>query len=95
MSYVLIHHKVANYAKWKRAVGACAAWRKAGGELSFQVFRDSAAPNDLTVICRWASAAQARKFVASSELRDRMRDAGVVGKPEIRFFKAAEDLSVA
>lgn len=94
MAYVLIRHKVANYAKWKKAVRACAAWRKAGGELSFQVFRASAAPNDLTVICRWASAERARKFVASAELRQRMRDAGVVGKPEVRFFKAVEDLSV-
>ena len=95
MSYVLIRHKVANYAKWKKAVGACADWRKAGGELSFQVYRGSAAPNDLTVICRWASAGQAKKFVASAELRERMRDAGVVGKPEVHFFKDAEDLSVA
>ncbi|MBI3416035.1 MAG: cyclase [Verrucomicrobia bacterium] len=94
MSYVLIHHKVANYAKWKRAVRACAAWRKAGGELSFQVLRSSAAPNNLTVVCRWASAERARKFVASAELRDRMRDAGVVSKPDVHFYKSAEDLSV-
>ena len=95
MSYVLIRHKVADYAKWKRAVQSCADWRKASGELSFQVFRSAKAANDLTVICRWASAAQMRNFVASAELRQRMKDAGVIGKPEVHFFKQAEDLSVA
>jgi heme-degrading monooxygenase HmoA len=95
MSYVLIRHKIANYAKWKQAVHACAAWRKASGELGFQVFRSAKAPNDLTVVCRWANSGQARKFVSSAELRQRMREAGVIGKPEIHFFKGSEDLSVA
>lgn len=95
MSYVLIRHKVKDYAKWKRTVLACAEWRKAGGELSFQVLRSSTAPNDLAVLCRWADSDQARKFVASTALRERMREAGVVGKPQIQFFKSSEDLSVA
>ena len=95
MSYILIRHKIANYAKWKKTVRACAAWRKAGGERSFQVLRSAQSPNDLTVICGFASAAIARKFVASSELRERMREAGVIGKPEVRFFKQAENLTVA
>ena len=74
MSHVLIRHKVGNYAKWKRAVQSCAGWRKASGEQSFQVFRMSSAPNDLTILCRWSSAAQARKFMTSAELRQRVRD---------------------
>ena len=95
MTYILIHHKVADYAKWKRAVRAFAPVRKASGEKSFQVLRCAKAANDLTVICGWASAAQARKFIASPELRDAMRTGGVLGRPEIRFFKQAEDLTVA
>ena len=95
MSHVLIRHKVTNYATWKKAVRACAAWRKEGGELSFQVLRSSSAPNDLTVICRWANGDKARRFVSSAQLRERMREAGVIGKPEIHFFKGAEDLSVS
>ena len=95
MPYVLIRHKVADYARWKRVVRGAAPFRKAGGEQSFQVFRSSKAPNDLTVVCRWANAGRARKFVASAELRKRMREAGVISKPEIHFFKNAEDLSVA
>ncbi len=95
MSYVLIRHKIADYAKWKRAVRACSDWRKASGELSFQVFRCAKTPNDLTVVCRWSNAGAAKKFTKSAELRKRMRDAGVISKPEVHFFKSAEDLSVA
>ena len=95
MPYVLIRHKISNYAKWKSAVRAAAAWRKASGEKSFQVLRSSSALNDLTVVCGFASADKMRKFVGSAELRKRMRDAGVISKPEVHFFRDAENLSVA
>ncbi len=94
MPFVLLRHRVADYAKWKRVVHAAAAFRKANGELSFEVLRGSDDPDDVTVICEWASAAKARKFVESDELRKRMKAAGVVGKPKIQFFGKAEDLSV-
>jgi heme-degrading monooxygenase HmoA len=94
MSYVLIRHKVANYAKWKHVVQAATTWRKASGEKSFQVFRNSSAPNDLTIVCGWDSTARMRRFVESAELRERMKQAGVVGRPEIHLFSKAEDLSV-
>ncbi|NOT30758.1 MAG: antibiotic biosynthesis monooxygenase [Planctomycetes bacterium] len=94
MPFVLLRHKIADYAKWKRVVHAAAAFRKTNGELSFKVLRSSDDPNDVAVICEWASAAKARKFLESDELRKRMKEAGVVGKPKIQFFGKAEDLSV-
>ncbi len=94
MPFVQLRHKIADYAKWKRAVHAATAFRKVNGELSFKAFRSSDDPNDVTVICEWASAAKARKFVGSDELRKRMKEAGVVGKPKIQYFAKAEDLSV-
>ena len=48
----------------------------------------------MIVICEWASAAKARKFLGSDELRKRMKEAGVLGKPKIQHFAKAEDLSV-
>ena len=86
MSYVLVRHKVANYAKWKRVVQAAKPGRKASGEKSFQVFRSSSAPNDLAVVCRWDSTARMRRFVESAEPRERMKQAGVAGRLEILYF---------
>ena len=95
MPYVLIRHKVTNYAKWKRAVQAKSAFRKVSGERTFQVYRSTRSPNDVTVLCSWDNAGKMQKFVKSAALRKAMQEAGVVNKPEIQFFSSAEDLSVA
>ena len=94
MPLVLIRHKVANYAKWKRAVRRFAKFRKVSGEKCFKVFRASNSPNDLTVLCRWSTPAKMKKFIKSAELRNGMKAAGVVSRPEVRFFSASEDLTV-
>ena len=94
MSYVLIRHRVADYAKWKRVVNSAKSWRKASGEKSFEVYRSNRNRNDLTIFSRWDTAARMQKFVKSAELKRRMMDAGVISKPELYFFSKAEDLSV-
>lgn len=93
MPLVLIRHKVANYAKWKRAVRNFAKFRKASGEKCFKVFRASNAPNDLTVLCNWSTPAKLKTFLKSAELRKAMKAAGVVSKPEVHLFGAMDDLS--
>lgn len=95
MSYVMISHKVADYAKWKRAVKAAAKWRKASGEKCFYVCRNSKTPNDLMVWCEWDTTARMKKFVKSAELRKAMKNAGVIGKPEVSLFDKMEVLSVS
>lgn len=94
MPYVIIRHKVANYARWKRAVHAFKQFRQASGEQSFHVLRCAKNPNDLTVCCRWDTNARLKKFIQSAELRAAMKGAGVLGKPDIGFFSKKEDLSV-
>ena len=93
MFYVMIRHKVANYAKWKRVVKSAAKWRKASGEKCFYVCRSSKNSNDLLVWCEWDTAARAKKFIHSADLRKRMKEAGIVGKPEVSFYNKMEDLS--
>jgi hypothetical protein len=90
----MIHHKVANYAKWKKEVKAFAPFRKASGEKSFYTCRSSKSPNDLLVWCEWDTASRMKKFIKSAELRKAMAGAGVLGKPQISFYGAMEDLSV-
>jgi hypothetical protein len=94
MFFVMIRHKVANYAKWKRGVKAFAKFRKASGEKCFYVCRGSKSPNDLLVWCEWDTAARAKKFIKSAELRQAMKGAGVISKPEVSFWDKMEVLSV-
>jgi hypothetical protein len=94
MSYVMVSHKVANYAKWKRAVNSHAKWRKESGEKCFYVCRSSKSPNDLLVWCEWDTPARLKKFFRSAELRKAMKGGGVIGKPEVSFYDKMEVLSV-
>jgi quinol monooxygenase YgiN len=94
MFYVMIRHKVANYAKWKRTVKSFAKFRQASGEKCFFVSRSSKQPKDLLVWCAWDNAARMKKFMKSRDLRQAMKAAGVLGKPEVSFFNQLEDLSV-
>ena len=95
MSYVMVGHKVANYAKWKSAVKSHAKWRKQSGEKCFYVCRDSKSPNDVMVWCEWDNTARMKKFMKSAELRKAMKGAGVIGKPEVSLFDKMEVLSVS
>ena len=95
MTYVMVRHKVKDYRKWKQAVQNHADMRKSSGERSFRLFRSAEDPNNVTVLCEWENMAKARKFINSGELREAMRRAGVIGKPQIHFFNQSESLDLA
>jgi heme-degrading monooxygenase HmoA len=83
---------VADYGKWKRVVNRKKNWRKQSGEKTFEVYRGSNNPNDLTVICTWDSSARMQKFIKSAELREAMQEAGVISKPDIQFYSKVDKL---
>ena len=93
MPYVIIRHRVADYGKWKRVVNRKKNWRKQAGEKSFQVYRGSSNPNDLTVICTWDNSARMQKFIKSPHLREAMQEAGVISKPDIQFCRKMDELT--
>ena len=86
MPYVLVHHPVEDYQKWRVVFDAALEFRHAGGECSCRIFRKSGDPNDLTLLFEWADLAQAHTFMESAELRGKMKEAGVRGAPEIHFL---------
>ena len=94
MPYVMLSHKVADYAKWKRGLKAFADLRKAAGEKCFYACRDSKQPNQVMVWCEWDTNAHMKKFMTSPELRQAMAKLGVVGKPQISFFDKMDVLTV-
>ncbi|MFN2195725.1 MAG: antibiotic biosynthesis monooxygenase [Anaerolineales bacterium] len=86
MASMLIQHEVKDYAEWKKVYDSVAEMRTANGELSDKIYRDDSTPNNLTVIFKWNSLANAKKYAHSPELKAAMEKAGVVGKPEIYFL---------
>jgi hypothetical protein len=86
MINVLVHHEVSDYPSWKVKFDSALDFRHQHGERSCRVFHSAGNVNDLTLIFEWENLDQARTFMASDELKDRMAEAGVKGKPHIEFL---------
>ncbi len=90
MSYLLVRHKVENYAKWKPVFDAHGATRKAGGSKGARLFRNAADPNEMVLLFEWDNLEKAQKFAQSPELRETMEKAGVVDHPDLYFLDEVE-----
>ena len=76
---MLVQHQVKDYAEWKKAYDTLADVRSSNGELSEQIYRDASDPNKLTLVFKWYSMENARKYANSAELKAAMQNAGVEG----------------
>jgi quinol monooxygenase YgiN len=83
---VFVRHKVKDYAKWRKVFLAHAKLRRAGGEKEYWISHIAGQPKNLCLFFEWTSAAKAKKFLASKELKEKMKAAGVIEKPQIYIF---------
>ena len=92
MVHVLVHHKVADFNRWKEAFDTHIIARKRAGQIGFHVFHNMEDARDLFLLLDWESVDQAKKFMSSGELRERMQQAGVEGIPEIQYLEDARSV---
>jgi heme-degrading monooxygenase HmoA len=89
MVHVMIRHKVADYVRWKEAFDSHLTNRKRAGETGCQVFHSVEDPREIFVLLDWQTVEEARKFMNSDDLRQRMKDAGVQGTPDVQYLEDA------
>jgi len=77
VTHLHVSFKVENYERWKEGYDASLEQRKAAGEISFKVFRNVDDPNTVTVLSVQESAEQVQAFIDSSDLKERMKAAGI------------------
>ncbi len=77
MAHVLITHRVADYAVWKRAFDDAATLRREAGERFYQVLRDDTDANLVVHFSRWTSNEAARRFFESDQGAQIRAQAGV------------------
>jgi len=82
----IIHHTVADYAKWRVAYDADQPNRLAAGLANCRVHRSLDDANDVVIACAMSDIAKARAFASSKPLAATMSKAGVVGKPQFLFL---------
>ncbi len=89
MATLYIHHKVNNYDHWRKAFDDMTSLRTGFGCTGHQVFQSANDPCEVTILTHWRSAEGARKYSASTELKDGMKNAGVISQPEVMFLQTA------
>ena len=77
MVHVLIRHKVADYSRWKDVFDSHFNNRKRAGETGCQLFHNMDDPRDVVILLDWQSVDEARNFMTSPDLRQKMQEAGV------------------
>jgi hypothetical protein len=87
MNYLLIRHKVADFANWKAAFDAHQSARTAAGIRTRFLFRNLDNPSEVVLIFETNEMDKMRAFVASADLKDTMQRAGVVDKPDVYFLE--------
>ena len=83
---LVIHQRVADYAKWRPLYDAHQSARDAAGLTDCHVRSSAENPNDVFVACEMGDLAKAKAFTGSKSLADAMKRAGVVGKPDFFFL---------
>ncbi len=89
MRYLLLRHQVRDYDRWRPFYDAHRLAREAAGLDEMHIFRDSGNPNIVTILYRAADLDTARMFAESPELLERMKQAGVMDKPEMCIMNEA------
>lgn len=86
MITVLIHHKVSDFNTWKPVFDSAFQFRHSMGEEGYKLFRSLTDPQDVTLMLNFLSTEGAEKFVNSNTLRERMKEAGVIGEAKIQIL---------
>jgi hypothetical protein len=86
----IVHHKVADFAKWLAAFKADKANQVAAGLTAPHVYHSADDPNDVVITFKMADIAKAKAFAASDQLKTTMQNAGVVGAPDISYLVPAK-----
>jgi heme-degrading monooxygenase HmoA len=83
MTYLLGKASVEDFDAWKSAFERFDSFRTDHGQEGYQAFQGVDDPNEVVVLFEWADDEDPRAFFASEEMRERLAEAGVKGRPEL------------
>ena len=85
-SYVLVRHKVRDFAVWKPVYDAHLPERVEAGLTEKYLLRGANDANEVIVLFEAQDLARGKAFAESTDLRETMEKAGVVDRPDIYFL---------
>ena len=90
-----IVHECTDYTAWRAAYDGDLPRRKGAGLVERMITRQADKPNVIALVFEMTDPDKARDTVASPELRDTMRKAGIIGTPDVHFRKGSLSTVVA
>lgn len=87
---VLVVHKVKNYDAWKTGFDGGVQARKDAGMSGHSLMRGAADPNLVAIWAPIGDVEKAKAFYGDKARKDQMKQAGVQGKPEVRYSSVVE-----
>ena len=85
MATLFVRHSVADYGSWRKVYDEFEAERPSFGVTGHGVYQADGDANDVTVYHDFDTMEQAKAFAESTELKEAMSKAGVVGAPTLWF----------
>jgi hypothetical protein len=83
MSFLLVHFKCEDYARFRSVFESKVPLRQAGGSKGAHLFQAASDPNDVWITLTFDDQAAAQALISSEPVREAMREAGVIGAPEV------------
>jgi quinol monooxygenase YgiN len=89
MAKLYVHHKIKDYSAWRKAFDDMTTQRTNFGCTGHQVFQSPSDPLEITILTDWHTVDEAKAYATSAELKDGMKDAGVMSQPDVLFLAEA------
>ncbi len=86
-NFLLVRHKVRDFAEWKTGYDAHRPMRSEAGLTEKHVLQVASDPNEVVLLFETQDLNRAKTFAESADLRETMQKLGVVDKPDMYFLK--------
>ena len=87
MAWVVVRHKVKDYAKWRPYFDRHVTKVKQFGGRQGLVLHTEGDPNEVWVCIECDNLDRMREFTQSDDLRNAMAESGVVDTPDVHYLK--------
>ena len=91
MNLLVIMHKVANFDKWKPLYESHDSIRRAHGLTNYVIGRGMDDSNMVLVALKMDDITKAKELVNSQEMKDRMKNGGVIGVPTFEYIQHTQN----
>jgi quinol monooxygenase YgiN len=89
MAILIVHFKVKDYAAFRQVFDNTTPTRTRFGSTGHKVLQSPSDPNEITILSDWKNVDQAKVYSDSNELKEAMKNAGVISQPDLTFLAEA------